>query len=242
MSDDQPSASPAGVDSRAHDSESFLRRHLDPAERLNEILFGLIMVLTFTLTAGFAVGDGPEASRELLIATIGCNIAWGVIDGAMFLTTRLLERNRTQRALRALHAAPDGAAALAVVDRVVEEVMGGDVTAAATAGERTRLLGLIRDLALRVPVGQPRLRREDLSGAVASGLLVMLATLPAAVPFLLIAAPWQALRVSNLLLVGMLFLVGYHWGRHSYTNRWLAGLAFLLVGLVLVATAIALGG
>jgi hypothetical protein len=40
----------------------------------------------------------------------------------------------------------------------------------------------------------------------------------------------------------MLFLVGYQWGKHSYANRWLAGFAFLVVGMALVGAAIALGG
>lgn len=223
-------------------ADGLLRRYLDPADRLNEVLFGLIMVLTFTLTAGFAVGEGPDAGRALLLATIGCNVAWGLIDGGMFLTTRLLERSRAQRALAALHAAPDEAAALAVVDRAVEETIGGDVVAAASADERLRLLRLFRDMALRVPMRPARLRREDLLGAAASGLLVMLATIPAALPFLFTADSWQALRVSNLLLVGLLFVVGYHWGRHSHTSRWRAGLAFLGIGLTMVGTAIALGG
>ena len=267
--------------------ENFLRRYLDPADRLNEILFGLIMVLTFTLTAGIAVGDGPDAGRALLIATIGCNVAWGLIDGAMYLTACLLERSRGQRRLRALHEAADEATALRVVDAAVEEAIGGDVTAAATAEERAHLLRLVRDMALRIPPGQSRLRREDLLGAVASGLLVilttlpaalpfllmdspwralrippgqsrlrredllgavasgllvMLTTVPAALPFLLIESPWRALRVSNLLLLGALFAVGYQWGKYSYSNRWGAGLVFLVVGLALVGTAIALGG
>jgi len=39
---------------------SFFERYLEPADRLNEVLFGLIMVLTFTLTAGFAVGESED--------------------------------------------------------------------------------------------------------------------------------------------------------------------------------------
>jgi hypothetical protein len=243
MSETPPSEASTGARRpRAVVRENFLRRYLDPADRLNEILFGLIMVLTFTLTAGIAVGDGPDAGRSLLIATIGCNIAWGLIDGAMYLTSCLLERSRSQRRLRALHEARDDAAALRLVHDAVEEAIGGDVTAAATAEERARLLGLVRDMALRVPAGQSRLRREDFFGAVASGLLVMLTTVPAALPFLVIASPWRALRVSNLLLLGALFAVGYQWGKYSYTNRWGAGLVFLVVGLALVGIAIALGG
>ena len=61
----------------------FVPRYLDTASRLGEILFGLIMVLTVTLTASFAVKEGEAGVRELLLAAIGCNLAWGVIDAVM---------------------------------------------------------------------------------------------------------------------------------------------------------------
>ena len=43
----------------------FVPRYLDPASRLGEILFGLIMVLTVTLTAGFPVfwTDAPRCPQ-----------------------------------------------------------------------------------------------------------------------------------------------------------------------------------
>jgi len=72
--------------------------------------------------------------------------------------------------------------------------------------------------------------------------MVIATTFPAALPFLFIDQPWRALRVSNLLLVVLLFFVGAEWGRYGHTNRWLSGLAFLVIGLALVAIAIALGG
>jgi hypothetical protein len=34
----------------------FVPKYLDPASRLGEILFGLMMVLTVTLTAGLTIG------------------------------------------------------------------------------------------------------------------------------------------------------------------------------------------
>jgi len=51
-----------------------------------------------------------------------------------------------------------------------------------------------------------------------------------------------ALRVSNLLLLTMLFLVGYLWARATHSNPWIVGSILLLVGLVMVAIAMALGG
>jgi hypothetical protein len=73
---------PARSESTTADGASLVHRYVDPATSLGEILFGLIMTLTFTLGAGIIIEDeGREGARELLIAVIGCNIAWGVIDG-----------------------------------------------------------------------------------------------------------------------------------------------------------------
>jgi len=41
-------------------------KYLDPSDRLGEILFGVIMVLIFKLTAGFAADPGQEGVRELI--------------------------------------------------------------------------------------------------------------------------------------------------------------------------------
>jgi hypothetical protein len=219
-------------------SPSFFRDYLEPGDRLNEVLFGLIMVLTFTLTAGLTIQDGPDAARELLIATLGCNLAWGVIDGAMFLMSALLERSRRARTVAAVQRAPDEPTALAEIDRVLD----GTVLALASKDERVRVGRAVYEAARRMLPLRTRLHRDDLYGALASGLLVILATLPAVIPFVLIDDARRALRVSNFLLVGLLFLVGHAWGRHAYVGPWRAGFVFLIVGLALVATAIALGG
>jgi len=56
-------------------------RVLDPVSRATEILFGLIMVLTFT--ASLNVTEASRADvRLMLIAALGCNLAWGLIDAA----------------------------------------------------------------------------------------------------------------------------------------------------------------
>jgi len=217
---------------------SFFERYLEPADRLNEVLFGLIMVLTFTLTAGLTVEDGPDAARELLLATLGCNVAWGIIDGAMFLMDALLERSRRIRTLAAVQGASDEATALAEIDRVLDET----VLALADDDERARVSRAVYAVARRLPPERTRVHKDDLYGALASGLLVMVSTVPAVFPFLLIDDPRRALRASNFLLVGLLFAVGYQWGKYARTGRWRAGLAFLFIGLVLVSTAIALGG
>ena len=77
---------------------SFASKYLDPATSMGEVLFGLIMTLTFTLGAGLTIQEeGREGARQLLIATIGCNVAWGVIDGVFYVLGQLFERGRKRR-------------------------------------------------------------------------------------------------------------------------------------------------
>ena len=57
------------------------KRVLEPIERVSEVLFGLIMVLTFTGSLSVAEA-GREDVRTMLIGALGCNLAWGIIDAA----------------------------------------------------------------------------------------------------------------------------------------------------------------
>ena len=55
------------------------KRVLESMERISEVLFGLIMVLTFTCSFSIA-GSGRSEVRTMLLAALGCNVAWGIID------------------------------------------------------------------------------------------------------------------------------------------------------------------
>src|SRR5438045_7298561 len=98
----------------------FVPKYLDPASRLGEILFGLIMVLTVTLTAGLTVAEGREGVRQLLLAAIGCNVAWGLIDAAMYIMNCITVRNEKIRLIEAVQRAPDTASALDLVRDGIE--------------------------------------------------------------------------------------------------------------------------
>ena len=86
------------------------------------------------------------------------------------------------------------------------------------------------------------MRREDLLGGLAAGWLVFACSFPAVLPFLFLDDPLLALRLSNLILLSLLFFIGWRAARHTLAKPWLAGVAFLLVGVLLVAVAIPLGG
>jgi VIT1/CCC1 family predicted Fe2+/Mn2+ transporter len=72
-----------------------LHRHIDPGSTLGEIMFGAIMVLTFTIGARLLGADEPTDGRELMHAAIGCNIAWGIIDAFLYLLGVGFERRHS---------------------------------------------------------------------------------------------------------------------------------------------------
>src|SRR3954453_5867843 len=80
------------------------KRVLEPIERISEVLFGLIMVLTFTGSLS-AAESGRAEVRTMLLGALGCNIAWGVIDGIMYLMDCLATRGKDLRTVSVIKAA-----------------------------------------------------------------------------------------------------------------------------------------
>ncbi len=217
---------------------SAMLRHLGPTESLSEALFGLIMVLTFTVGAGLIVQEGEEATRQMLLGILGCNIAWGLIDGAMYVMNCLFERSRKVRLLEMIQKTGDEGYALGVIGNEFDEAL----EPLTRPDEREHLYRAVLERLKQMKPERTRVKKEDLYGALACFWLVFLTTIPAVVPFLIFQDRFTALRASNLLLLGMLFWVGYLWGRATHGNPWVFGSALLLLGLVLVGIAIPLGG
>src|SRR5262245_54202922 len=214
----------------------YVQRHLDPASRLSEVLFGLIMVLTVTLTASLT--EESAGVRQLLIAAVGGNIAWGIIDGVMYVMNCMTVRSGKARLFRAVQKAPDRAAALESIRLMVEP---GFQYLTAPKDKEAVYEAIFQEVAHARPP-ETKVIGEDLHGAAACFLEVVLACLPAAVPLLIFSNQMLALRASNFLLIGMLFWVGQKWAYHIHANRLLVGLAMVAVGLTLVGVAVLLGG
>jgi VIT1/CCC1 family predicted Fe2+/Mn2+ transporter len=209
-------------------------RVLDPIARVSEILFGLIMALTFTGTLSAATA-GRDEVRPLLFGAIGCNIAWGLVDAFMFLMSALTER-RELIAIRGVRGAASTEQAHAAIAGAISPIISSHL--APEDLERVRLGVLqMRDLP-----PAPTLTRDDWRGALAVFLLVVLSTFPVVIPFLFIRNVQVAVRASNLVAIVMLFACGHFLARHGGYHPLRTGLAMVVLGLLLVGIAIALGG
>lgn len=210
-------------------------RVLSPPERFSEILFGLIMVLSFTCAISVATA-GKEDVREMLIGAIGCNLAWGIVDAVMYLLNVLAARGRSIALLHFVRRSADAALAR----RTIADALPPPV--ASTLGESD--LERVREGLKRLPEPpeRPWLDARDWRGAVGVCFLVFLSTFPVVVPFLFIEAPALALRVSNGIAIAMLFVAGYRLAHYSGMRPVRTGLGMVAIGAALVAVTIALGG
>jgi hypothetical protein len=210
-------------------------RVLEPMERISEVLFGVIMALTFTLTVGIATADDLKV-RTMLIAALGCNLAWGIIDAGVYLLTRLHDQGRRIRAVRAMREAPD----LAAAQRAIVDALPPLLASVVAPGELELMRQRLRQLP--EPPGHPGLARRDWLGALAVCLLSFLSTFPIVIPFIVIGDARSALRASNGVAIAMLFVCGYAFGHRAGLRPWLAGLTMVAAGGAFVGVAVALGG
>ena len=145
-------------------------RVLDPLERSSEIMFGLIMALTFTCSV--SVVASTLDVRTMLISALGCDVAWGLIDAAMYVLGQMVTRQQQRIfAITIADASPPEAR------RMILERMPDGLERHLSADELDRLVKGVQSL---LP------HRDDLRGASGIFLLVFLSTFPVALPFLLI--------------------------------------------------------
>jgi VIT1/CCC1 family predicted Fe2+/Mn2+ transporter len=208
---------------------------LSPVDRVSGVIFGLIMALTFTGSLSVASADRAEV-HSMLIGALGCNIAWGLVDAVMFLLGILAERGRSLAVLKEARSPPDQTRARELIAESMPPVIAASM-------EPTEI-DTIRDRLARLPEPPASLglTGADLRAALGVFLMVFLATLPVALPFVFLSEAHYALRVSNGIALLMLFLGGYILGRYGLRRPWLSGLVTLGVGVVLVWATIALGG
>ena len=209
-------------------------RLLDPIERVSEIIFGLIMAVTIVGSLSIA-SAGQNETRTVMMAALGCNLAWGLVDAVMYLVRTLTERTRNIALAKQVIGADSDTAhrlIMAELPGAVATITGPDEV----EGMRRRLL----DLPLSHRAG---LNREDYLAAIGIFLLVVVATFPVVVPFLVTDDVALAMKLSRGITLVMLFAAGFFLGRHAaHRHPVRTGFSMLFLGAALIVAVKALGG
>jgi len=211
------------------------KRVLEPSERISEVLFGLIMVLTFT--GSLSVADaGRDDVRAMLVGALGCNLAWGIIDGVLYLMGSLAGKGRDLKTYRAVRKTSDPKKAQRLIAEALPSVVASVLQPTELEAMHQRLQKLPE------PPERARLSGSDWRGAMGVFLLVFLSTFPVAVPFIFMQSTMTAMRVSNAIAIVMLFIAGFAYGRCVGRGPLVFGISMVVLGGILVSLTIALGG
>jgi len=208
---------------------------LDTVERVSEMCFGLFMALTFVGAVSVATADDPDPGRTMLYTALGCNLAWGLVDAVMYLVRTLTTRGKRLPLALAVRTAPDAATGARALRDALPTTLAPFVGDAEIEGIRARVA------AATLPE-RPRLGSRDFGGAIGIFLIVVGSTFPVALPFVLFADVKTALLVSRVLSIAMLFGGGFALGRFAGYGGFKTGAAMAVMGVVLTAAVIALGG
>lgn len=208
------------------------RTLLLPSDRHSEILFGLIMVLTITGTVGLETGS----RKAVISAGIGACIAWGIVDGIIYVYSSLLERGRIALAAQEASTCTEEGCDLRKIKEELED------TIVDTLGEREKHEVAQHILARLKPVeNHTRATRDDILGGIAAGMLVFVSGVPPLLPFVFLDGI-QAMRLSSAIGLIMLYAIGYRWGGYLGRSRFWTGVTMMSVGIVITGVVIALGG
>jgi hypothetical protein len=208
---------------------------LSPVDRVSELLFGLFMALTFV--GAVSVADSGDAQvRAMFIAAFGCNLAWGLVDAVMYLVRAVTERGRLLTLIHSVRSAADAEAGRRLIASSLSRVAAGLVSTAEIEAMRGRIVALTS-----LP-SRPKLDRGDFLAALAIFLIVVAATFPVVLPFLLFEDLRTAKNVSRAIAVAMLFFGGLALGRYAGYGSWKVGLMMAALGTALVVAINALGG
>jgi len=209
-------------------------RLLDPVDRISETLFGLIMAVTIVGSLSIATAGHGDV-RTIMAAALGCNLAWGLVDGVMYLVRTATERTRN-RALAKRIAAAESAKGRELIARTLPDALARIVTSDELEGMRLNVVAL-------PPPERSVLRPLDYLEGLGIFLMVVIATFPVALPFLLMDDVARAMRFSQGITLGMLFCAGFALARHAgYARPARTGILMAAFGAVLITAVKALGG
>ena len=212
-----------------------IKNVLDPIDRISEVLFGLIMVLSFTGSISVAT-DGLAEIKELLWASLSCNLAWGIVDAVMYLMSSILSRGHGLSVLKKLKLTQDKETSRELIKDELPPLISSILQPEEIDNLNDRLVKIDT-----LPLIKEK-TKSDLRAALLIFILVFTCTFPVVLPFIFFTDTQFALRASNAVALLILFTGGFSVGKFSGFHPFWTGAILTLLGIILVAITMALGG
>lgn len=219
----------------------FRQEYLSEGDRLAEVMCGVIMVLVMIgyLKLSLSRGEDIEMKNTLILIPLGCNAAWGMIDGLMYVLINLIRRGKIYRLSQSIKSKKDQEN----VQTSIEDDLSSTVVDSLKKEDKEKISDEILKRVDPTKIEKPEwITKKDLVVILFTFLLVVSTAIPLIIPFIIFDDLMLAIRVSFIIGLGMLFSIGYLWGKYASRNKIRSGIAMMIIGSIIVGITLVLGG
>lgn len=220
---------------------AFRQEYLSEGDRLAEVMCGVIMVLVMIgyLKLSLSRGEDIEMKNTLILIPLGCNAAWGMIDGLMYVLINLIRRGKIYRLSQSIKSKKDQEN----VQTSIEDDLSSTVVDSLKKEDKEKISDEILKRVDPTKIEKPEwITKKDLVVILFTFLLVVSTAIPLIIPFIIFDDLMLAIRVSFIIGLGMLFSIGYLWGKYASRNKIRSGIAMMIIGSIIVGITLVLGG
>jgi VIT1/CCC1 family predicted Fe2+/Mn2+ transporter len=204
-----------------------------------EVMYGVIIAMTFTsVVRGYPIVFDVILNK-IITAALMCCAAWGIADGLFYVWERNYIINQENRIIQFSKSAPQNESAVSLIGDQLDDSILRNIP----RDTRHQLYEKLTQFLSTVD------RREKLT--LHEAIIIILGTfirsaaagVIVVTPFFIVNNVENALKVSNLLGIFLLFCVGYFRSMDKNVfSKVMFGLGSSLIGMIIVVITIVLGG
>ncbi len=204
-----------------------------------EVMYGVIIAMTFTsMLRGY-----PNVLElfvdKTIVAALLCCMAWGIADGLFYFWERSYLIRRENRIIQLSKSAQENESAIPLIEEQLDDTILRNIP----RDHRLKLYEKLTDYLSGVDTREKLSSNEALTIVLGTFILSAGAGVIVVAPFFVIDNVVQALNVSNLLGIVLLFVVGYFRALDkNFFSKVIFGFGSSLIGIIIAGMTIILGG
>jgi len=201
-------------------------------DRLCELFYGIVMVSVMIGIINISASGYIHIQQVLLLVAFGVNIVWGIIDGATSVYGGLVDRAEEDRIVNSLRKEKQNQQ---LRDELKESL--GDTAARKLSDEdQSKVVDMIQ-AGTPEEIGKYGASVDDVKSFLATFLMDFITVFPVIIPLYVISGVKSAVFWSHFIAVLLFVMIGTIWAKRLNKNVVLAGIAFCILGMAIIAFA-----
>lgn len=204
-----------------------------------EVIYGVIIAMTFTSILRGYPAVFEFVLQKTIFAALFCCMAWGIADGLFYLWERNYIIRQENRIIQFSKSVQEKESALPLIEEQLDDTILRNIP----RENRLQLYEKLTQFLSGVDNRKKLSSYEAITIVAGTFLLSAGAGVFIVTPFFVIDNVEQALKISNLVGILLLFLVGYFRALdQNFFSKVIYGFGSSLIGIVIAGITILLGG